>query len=382
MTQQVQSRPENGANIGAAVQPEGARDEALRLEAVKRYAILDTASDESFDAITALAADIFDVPVSTISLVDHDRIWFKSHHGLAMSEIGREQGLCGSAIHSDGPWILTDARTDIRSHTHSLVVGEFGLRFYAGVPLRTHDGHNIGTLCVIDRQPRLVDQRQIGRLKKLATIVMGKLELGLTARRAQARAEVLAGETDHRVMNSLQFVSSLLTIQSRAVGTGVAARQLTVAAERIAAVARMHRYFSTLDTAEAIPILDYMHRLCADLAGILVADIDVSGIEGTVSFAQSHAIGLIINELVTNAKKHGAGRIAVTFARANDGNYALSVADGGEGLPAGYSPGRDEADSIGMKVVSALANQLRGTVTAGPNPTGRGARFAVIFPIG
>jgi GAF domain-containing protein len=118
--------------------------EAGRLAALRRYDILDTPPDGSFDRITALAADLFSVPIAIISLVDHDRIWFKSHHGLDVAQIDRAPGLSASAILQDGPWILTDARADIRSLTNPLVAGEFGLRFYTGIPLQTQDGFNLG----------------------------------------------------------------------------------------------------------------------------------------------------------------------------------------------------------------------------------------------
>jgi signal transduction histidine kinase/CheY-like chemotaxis protein len=158
--------------------------EEARLAAVRRYDILDTPPDGAFDRITALAARLFSVPISIISLVDTDRIWFKSRHGLDVEQIAREPGLCASAIVHDDAWVLTDASKDVRSLTNPLVAGEFGLRFYAGVPLRTSDGHNLGTLCVIDKQPRNdVSEQQIGHLKDLAALVMDEMELRIAARR-------------------------------------------------------------------------------------------------------------------------------------------------------------------------------------------------------
>ncbi|WP_202801793.1 GAF domain-containing protein [Rhodovulum sp. PH10] len=159
-------------------------DEHRRLAAVRRYDILDTPPDGSFDRITALAARRFDVPIAIVSIVDEDRIWFKSHHGLDVDQIDREPGLCASAILSEDPWILTDARADPRSLANPLVAGEFGLRFYAGVPLHTADGFNLGMLCVIAREPRAVDGRQIADLNDLAAIVVDQMELRLAARRA------------------------------------------------------------------------------------------------------------------------------------------------------------------------------------------------------
>jgi signal transduction histidine kinase len=161
-------------------------DEDRRMAAVRRYDILDTPPDGAFDRITQIAAKLFDVPISIISLVDHDRIWFKSHHGLDVEEIDRAPGLCASAILHDGPWILNDAKYDARSLSNPLVAGEFGLRFYAGVPLRTSDGHNLGTLCVIDHEPRDLTADQVARLGDLAAVVVDQMELRLAARQAVA----------------------------------------------------------------------------------------------------------------------------------------------------------------------------------------------------
>src|SRR5665213_1898886 len=96
-------------------------EEAQRLAAVRRYDILDTPPDGSFDRITAIAARQFSVPISIISLVDHDRIWFKSHHGLDVEQIDRGPGLCASAILQIDPWVLTDAKNDPRSLANPLV---------------------------------------------------------------------------------------------------------------------------------------------------------------------------------------------------------------------------------------------------------------------
>jgi GAF domain-containing protein len=134
-------------------------NETQRIAAVKRYDILDTPPDGAFDRITYIAARRFEVPISIISIVDHDRIWFKSHHGLDVKQIGRDPGLCASAILSDLPHVLSNAAIDPRSLANPLVAGDFGLRFYAGVPLRTQDGFNLGTLCVIDKEPRPVNQK-------------------------------------------------------------------------------------------------------------------------------------------------------------------------------------------------------------------------------
>lgn len=350
-------------------------DEAARMAAVRRYAILDTPPDGAFDRVTAIAARRFDAPISIISIVDHDRIWFKSHHGLDVQQIGRDPGLCASAILSSQAHVLLDASTDPRSLANPLVAGEFGLRFYAGVPLRTSDGFNLGTLCVIDKEPRTVEQGQIDDLTDLASLVVDQLELRLAARTAIERSELMAREIDHRVMNSLQFVSGLLTMQSAAANAGDVSAQLQEAATRVAAVARVHRNFYSTG-AEELSCIQFLSRLCSDLSDICGMPIEVSGDEGLVPTAMIQPIGLLTNELVTNAAKHGAGKVEVIY-RVEDGRRRLSVCDEGRGVPDNFNPNR--SGGLGMKVVGVLARQLGGTLEVLPNPGGRGACFQVAF---
>ncbi|CAN5924287.1 hypothetical protein BH11MYX4_BH11MYX4_53890 [soil metagenome] len=158
-------------------------DEVERLEALRRYKILDTPPDGAFDQITAMAAALFRVPIAIVSLVDHDRIWFKSRTGLDAREVGREPGLCASAILSPELYRVSDTKLDARTLTNPLVTGELGLRFYAAAPLRTHDGFNLGTLCVSDREPRELTAAEGDMLTKLASLVMDQMELRLAARK-------------------------------------------------------------------------------------------------------------------------------------------------------------------------------------------------------
>ena len=348
------------------------------MDAVRRYDILDTPADGSFDRITAIAARRFNVPISIISIVDHDRIWFKSHHGLPVSQTAREPGLCASAILSQRPYILLDAASDPRSLANPLVTRALGFRFYAGVPLHTSDGYNLGTLCVIDRAPRSVSQEQVDELKDLASLVMDQMELRLSARRAVSRAEIMAREIDHRVMNSLQFISSLLAMQSRVPGLTDTATQLRIAANRVAAVARVHRNLCMEGVEGTICCVTFLRRLCADLASILGKPVAVRGDESGVATTRIQPIGLIVNELVTNAAKHGTERIEVAF-NVKGSRCELSVRDDGTGLPPGFDPENSGA-GLGMRVVTTLAKQLGGHLATGPNPAGRGSCFTVGFP--
>jgi formate hydrogenlyase transcriptional activator len=181
------------------------QNERERLDALQRYRILDTPSDGAFDHLTAVAADFFQVPIAIVSLVDHDRIWFKSHHGLDACEIGREPGLCASAILSPDVYYVRDAIVDARTLANPLVAGDLGLRFYAAAPLRTHDGFNLGTLCIIDRKPRELAPSEAAMLTKLAALVMDQMELQLAARKV-AELE----QEEHRMSEQLRQANAAL----------------------------------------------------------------------------------------------------------------------------------------------------------------------------
>jgi phosphoserine phosphatase RsbU/P len=185
-------------------------DEAARIAAVRRYEILDTPADGTFDRITALAAKRFDAPISIVSIVDSDRIWFKSHHGIDAEQVGRDPGLCASAILGDVPWVVENAGIDPRTLANPLVAGELGLRFYAGAPLITSDGHGLGTLCVIDRDPRTFTDDDAAVLAEMAALVVDALELRLAARRT-VRHEVALRDQAERTARALQ--SSLLPLE-------------------------------------------------------------------------------------------------------------------------------------------------------------------------
>lgn len=153
-------------------------NEKKRLEALKSYNILDTLSEEEFDDITKVAAQICDVPICLISLIDENRQYFKSHHGLNVTETPREFAFCAHAINDPNkPFIVSDSTKDERFFDNPLVIGEPRVIFYAGIPLLDSEGYALGTLCAIDNIPRELSKSQLESLQVLARGVMNALEL-------------------------------------------------------------------------------------------------------------------------------------------------------------------------------------------------------------
>lgn len=155
-------------------------NEAARLNALRRYQILDTPPEPAFDRIAEMAATLFQVPMAVVSLVDEDRVWFKSRLGIDADHCARDAGLCSSAILSPGVFYLRDAAHDERAVGHPLVPA-LGIRFYAAAPLRTHDGLNLGTVCVLDQKPRELEPGETEMLTMLAALAMNQMELRLYA---------------------------------------------------------------------------------------------------------------------------------------------------------------------------------------------------------
>ena len=157
--------------------------ETTRLEALRSYEILDTPPDGSLNKMTEMASDIFNVPIAIVSLVDEDRIWFKSHHGLDVQQIEKGPGLCTSAILGDDIYVVENAREDSRTLANPLVAGEFGLQFYAAAPLINKDGHRLGTFCIIDKKQRFLSEEQRRVLKGFSELVVDWMDTRLEARK-------------------------------------------------------------------------------------------------------------------------------------------------------------------------------------------------------
>ena len=182
-------------------------NEAARVDVLRRYQILDTPPEPAFDRIAEMAANFFRVPMAGVSLIDEDRVWFKSRVGINVPQTARDAGLCSTAMLSQGVYHLSDAAHDRRALGHPFVT-DLGIRFYAAAPLRTHESVNLGTVWVLDQKPRELAPGEEEMLRALAALAMNQMELRLYAEKvarlehAERKIGEQLREANHRLAHS------------------------------------------------------------------------------------------------------------------------------------------------------------------------------------
>lgn len=194
---------------------------------------------------------------------------------------------------------------------------------------------------------------------------------------------LLSSESDHRLLNDLQMIVSLLSLQSRATANAEAASQLATAADRIAMIGRIHRRLHSLDGATTVAFKKFLEDLCSDFSSLVSSgqrderDIAVEGVEIELPTATCRPLGFIANELITNAAKYGKGRITVRLEQNPEKGYALSVSNDGSALPEGFDPAA--RTGLGMRIVRSFVQRIGGELRIDRGGNNQSTRFTVLF---
>lgn len=401
-----------------------ARSEAVdakRLEALIRYDILDTPPESTFDRITRTAAAFFDVPVSIITFVDRHRSWFKSYLGVEITEIERSSTMCDTVIRGDEVLVISDAQCAPRPLVDPLL--KLGMRFYAGAPLRTYDGIKLGTLCVLDMEPRQVTTKEAQVLADLAATVMDLMELRSAIRKLGETEDTLRG-LNNRLEAASRNKSEFLADMSHELRTPLNA--ILGASELLG-----DGLFGKLNEKQE-EYARYIHESGAHLLSLIDDVLDLSKIEaGKIDLHLAHLdvattmegcaaairgsaaaksleftvvpppepvlfegderrIRQIAYNLLCNAVKFTPEGGTVTFkAWPKGGEVAFAVEDSGPGIPAAFHervfeqffriPGDQEGTGLGLALARRLVELHRGRVWL-ESEVGLGSRFYFAIP--
>lgn len=323
--------------------PSSASAELARLHALHGYQVLDTPAEARFDRITLLLARCLNVPIALISLVDAERQWFKSRQGLEAASTPRDVAFCAHAIRGVELFVVEDAREDARFAQNPFVQGAPHVRFYAGAPLITPEGHRLGTLCAIDQKPRTLSEEQRSLLRELADHVMDVFEL---RRLAVLKRDI--EETSHALshdlrpgLHQMKTFGELIASEPDNRLTQRSARHLSLIgeiAERTRARLDTIREFLRMGEQgelTALPLDTLLPKLLekhAELLAARKAEVELGSLPAVLG--QPAQIELLFRHLLDNALKYGplGVRIGVSGEQ-RDGRVWLEIRDNGPGIP-------------------------------------------------
>ncbi len=374
--------------------------------------LLDSGHEELFDTITDLVTSAFRVPISLITVVDDTRQWFKAKTGIEVSETPRSDAFCTHAIQQpDDLLVVPDAREDPRFADNALVVGRPHIRFYAGAPVRAPDGQPVGTLCVIDTEPRSLGDAERDLLRRAArqveVLIRARMErdqaVGERGRIASER-DALARSVDERTQFLAVAQHKLKTPLAVIAGWGATLQQWDVLSdeERTTGLEAIER--STFELQSQIDdLLDEARANLLehfiDIDTVPLAEFVADQVEDTRYDQEEHPVTITIPDdlsvradrsalrqvlahLLDNAVKYspGGGAIAIS-TRVDGGRIHLAVSDQGIGLPDGvdlFQPFQrgDSASAVargtglGLYIVRSLVTRMNGTVRTMPSDTG------------
>lgn len=380
-----------------------------RIKALLRYDILDTPPDNTFDKLTKLAAQLMKVPVAIISLVDKDRVWFKSKFGLDAQQMEREDGLCNTVVLADDFYQIENAQVDPRTLGHKLVVGDFGLRFYAAYPLKTRDGYNLGAFCIIDREPRFLTKEEQEILRDLRDIAMDQIELKLTSKLSVARHNHILNTTAHDLKNPLTTIpvrADLIKLKKHDPEiVDTMCDQIKVASLNMVRIIDELLQSGSMEAGEISLLLVKLN--ITDLVSNVVAmnqplaeqkgqNIHFDAEMDVFSQADEGKLNEIVDNLINNAIKYAPlnTNIYVKVSRVND-QVEIVVEDEGPGLTvedkkmlfqrftrlSAKPTAGEHSTGLGLSIVKVLVEAHGGLIFAESEGKDKGARFTVQLPM-
>ena len=372
-------------------------NEAERLQELYKYELLDTVYESEFDAIVQLASKICRAPISVISLIDNDRQWFKARKGLGVPQTDRSISFCSHTILGDGLMEVKDASHDKRFFDNPLVTGDPNIRYYAGMPLVTSLGYNLGSLCVIDSKPRELDEEQVFAMKVLSAQVMKLFELRIKNKELKKLNDVqqkILAITAHDIRGPLAALKTTYEMKNDGAFSDVEVKQI----EHLVPV-QLESTLNMLDNLVDWSSIELsgvnnlgnpvnLHEVCNDnfkIAGVsanfknnkLINNID-SSLEVNCN---PRVVEFILRNLLGNANKFTDNGIVSVSAHNDVQNLQITVTDTGIGIDpkvqqeltkrsavTSHMGTRDEKGSgMGLKLIYEYLSNLKGHITFSAN---------------
>lgn len=383
--------------------------EEERIRILHRYDILNTTPDATLDKLTRLAAKLIKVPVAIMSFVDKDTVWLKSRYGLDREHIKREEGsLYTDVVLSDDFYLVENAETDPRTMGHKLVVGAFGLRFYAAYPLKTSKGINLGAFCVIDKVPRVLTDEEQEILSDLRDVAMNQIELKLASQLLAANHNQILNTTAHDLKNPLTTIpvrADLIKLKKHdpeVVDT--MCDQIKMASLNMIRIidellqsgsmeaGEMRLLLVKLNVSYLVSSIVAMNQPLAERKGQIIhfnAETDV------LTNADEGKLNEIVDNLINNAIKYAPfdTNIFVQVYAAND-KVIIEVKDEGPGLTvedkrllfqrftrlSAQPTDGEHSTGLGLSIVKVLVEAHGGSILAESEGENKGAKFTVQLP--
>jgi len=367
-------------------------NETDRLRELYRYELLDSAYEQEFDEIVQLASRVCNVPMSLITLIDSDRQWYKARIGIDGSQTERGMSFCAHTILDDKLLEVGDASTDERFHDNPYVTGDPYVRYYAGMPLITPNGYRLGALCVLDREPRHLDEEQTFALSVLSNQVVKLFELRMRNRQLQKIVDVqhrMMAIMAHDIRGPLSSLKMSYELKNSGIFTGEEAAEidLMVPAQLEATIGLLNNVVDwgtlLLGQISAIEEPVHLHKVAADaietyaLAARSKGNRLKNNIQaGLLAGTKKRGITFILQNLIANANKYTPGGEITVDVQAGDTWLTLTVTDTGIGMSpgvvkavnertwAGTMPGTEgeKGSGLGLKLLFEYLDAEKGKI--------------------
>lgn len=393
------------------IKPKNHKNEKERLQFLESYSIIDTLPETDYDNLTAIASEICGTPISLVSLLDDSRQWFKSHHGLNVTETSKDFAFCAYAINQeDSLFQIQDARKDERFYDNPLVIGDPNIIFYAGIVLKNENELPLGTLCVIDNKPNSLNESQIKSLKALANQVMNLLELRKNKMLLESKIkeveennielERFANIAAHDLKSPLNNIYSLIEILADDYGSNIDVRgheiiqlikksseKLNELIDGLLKYSKSNKLIieDKSDINLKSLISDISSHFSHDNKCIISLNTNLSSI-----YINRTVIEQILINLIANANKYSDKEITEIEIQVleNEKQYQITVKDNGPGIDSKYQSKIFEifetldnedrfgqkGNGIGLAVVKKIVEKLGGEIKV-DSEVGKGASF-------